>query len=167
VLSAGAAAVVLPFRDPDRSLGVGAVLAPADGVVIAVSLRTDGKTAVSIFMRPHDVHVNRAPVDGVVRGLSHQPGGFRPAFSKDAERNERVVWQLDSDHGDLELVQIAGALARRIIPYRRVGERIVQGERIGMIRFGSRVDLVMPPAIEPTVRRGDRVRAGVSRLGRG
>jgi phosphatidylserine decarboxylase len=164
-VAASAAALFGFFRDPERDPARGVVLAPADGRILSVTRASDGRTTISTFMRLFDVHVNRAPADGVVRELIRRPGGFRPAFDKDASSNERVAWRIESSLGEFELVQIAGAAARRIVTYRRVGERIVQGERIGMIRFGSRVDLVMPAAIEPSVRVGDRVRAGVTTLG--
>lgn len=162
--AASAGAVVAFFRDPERTPAEGALLAPADGVISAVERLPDGRTRVATFMRLYDVHVNRAPADGVVRELTHHAGGYRPAFRKDSATNERMVWQIDSPLGALELVQIAGIAARRIVPYRGVGERVLQGERIGMIRFGSRVDLVMPRGSEPQVRVGDRVLAGRTRL---
>ncbi len=153
------------FRDPERRPGDGAVLAPADGVIASVDRTADGCWAIATFMRPHDVHVNRAPCDGVVRALTHHPGSYRPAFSKASESNERMSWSIESPHGELELSQIAGLAVRRIVAYRRVGDRVARGERIGMIRFGSRVAVVMPAGIEPSVSVGDRVRAGVTALG--
>lgn len=154
------------FRDPDRRPGEGAVLAPADGIVSMVERRPDGRVRIATYMSLRDVHVNRAPTDGVVRALVHIPGGYRPAFRKDSDRNERVFWTLETPLGEVELVQIAGVLARRIIPYRQPGERVARGERIGLIRFGSRVDIVLPPGIDPALSVGDRVRAGLTRLDR-
>jgi phosphatidylserine decarboxylase len=141
------------------------VLAPADGVIASVDRTDNGCWAIATFMRPHDVHVNRAPCDGVVRALTHHAGSYRPAFSKASESNERMSWSIQSAHGELELSQIAGLAVRRIVAYRRVGDRVAKGERIGMIRFGSRVAVVMPAGIEPSVSVGDRVRAGVTALG--
>ena len=113
-----------------------------------------------------DVHVNRAPLDGVVRSLEHRPGGRRPAFHKDSDRNERMEWVVDTAVGELGLVQIAGAFARRIVPYVEPPEAIRRGDRIGLIRFGSRVDVVLPAGVEPAVRVGQRMRAGRTRIDR-
>lgn len=164
LVAAAAGAIVAFFRDPERAPAEGALLAPADGVISAVERLPDGRTRVATFMRLYDVHVNRAPAAGVVHELTHHPGGYRPAFRKDSASNERMVWLIQSALGELELVQIAGLAARRIVPYRSVGESVAQGERIGMIRFGSRVDVFMPAGTEPTIRVGDRVHAGRTRL---
>jgi phosphatidylserine decarboxylase len=167
LLAAGlSAATTAFFRDPEREPAEGAVLAAADGVVKVVERRPDGRVRIATYMSLRDVHVNRAPTDAAVRALEHRPGGYRPAFRKDSEHNERLVWTLDTPLGELELVQIAGVLGRRIVPYRRPGERVSRGERIGLIRFGSRVDLVLPVGIEPAVSVRDRVRAGRTRLDR-
>ena len=162
-----AGAVVLTaafFRDPERSRAGRDLLAPADGRVTAVDCRADGRWRIATYMSLRDVHVNRAPVSGVVRSIEHHPGGHLPAFDKDSERNERMRWTLDTPLGELEIVQIAGALARRIVPYRSPGDRLDRGERIGLIRFGSRVDVILPPGVTPAVARGERLRAGESRL---
>jgi phosphatidylserine decarboxylase len=115
-------------------------------------------------MRIRDVHVNRAPADGVVHELTHHPGSHRPAFRKDSERNERMRWRIETARGDIELVQIAGTVARRIVAYHEPGRRLARGERIGLIRFGSRVDVVLPAGLEPAVQPGQRLRAGISPL---
>lgn len=151
------------FRDPDRSPGQGLV-SPADGVVQSIDEWEDGRTRVAVFMSPLDVHVNRAPLDGVVRQVKHVPGGFVPAFSKESDRNERVVWVLDTSIGEVELVQIAGTVARRILPYLEDGAKVAKGDRIGIIRLGSRVDTYLPPGVEPRVKVGDRTVAGVTTL---
>lgn len=167
LVGASGAALIAFFRDPDREPGQGSVLAAADGVISAVTREPDGRVRVATFMGLQNVHVNRAPVDGIVRDLRHTPGGYRPAFHKDSEHNERLEWTIDSALGEVRLVQIAGLLARRIVPYRAVGQSIERGRRIGMIRFGSRVDVTLPHGIEPCVRVGQRVRAGLTRLDRG
>ncbi len=95
---------------------------------------------------PLNVHVNRAPLSGTVTSVEHIPGGFVPAFNKESENNERVVWHFDTELGDIEMIQIAGAVARRIVPYVPSGTKVEQGERIGLIRFGSRVDIYLPEA---------------------
>lgn len=148
------------FRDPDRQVGNARVLSPADGVVQSIEPWPDGRIRVSIFMGPLNVHVNRAPCAGTVTSAEHIPGGYLPAFDKDSERNERVVWHLDTAFGDLEFAQIAGAVARRIVPYVKAGEGVGRGERIGLIRFGSRVDIYLPEGLAPAAALRQRVRAG-------
>lgn len=153
------------FRDPDRSIPPGqGLVSPADGKVLAVEETETGGTAVRVFMSPLDVHVNRAPCDGTVEAREHRPGGHRPAFDKDAGTNERMVWDLATDHGPVRIVQIAGAAARRIFPYVDVGDRVAKGDRIGIIRLGSRVDLELPPGLVADVRVGQRVEAGTTRV---
>jgi phosphatidylserine decarboxylase len=154
------------FRDPERTVGEGRVISPADGVVQSIDAWPDGRTRVAIFMSPLNVHVNRAPLPGTVTSVEHVAGGFVPAFNKDSDRNERVVWHFDTELGDIEMVQIAGAVARRIIPYLPVGTKVEQGERIGLIRFGSRVDTYLPAGVEPGVEVGQKTTAGVTRLDR-
>lgn len=161
-----AAAMAWFFRDPDRRPSGGRLISAADGVVQSIDAQPDGRTRVAVFMNPLDVHVNRAPAAGNVTGLQHRSGGFRPAFDKDSERNERMIWTLDTDLGEVTVVQIAGAMVRRIVPYHKPGMRVAQGERIGLIRFGSRVDVYLPAGIAPAVEVGQRVRAGETRLDR-
>jgi phosphatidylserine decarboxylase len=167
LLGAGAGLGALAFfRDPERAATATATgfLAAADGVVQRIDELPDGRVRVCTYMRLRDVHVNRAPVGGVVRSLVHRPGGHWPAMSKESDRNERLEWMLDTAAGPLELVQIAGAVARRIVPYRAPGDRVERGERLGLIRFGSRVDVVLPAGARVAVREGERLRAGVSQL---
>lgn len=152
------------FRDPERVPGEGRLISPADGVVQSIDPWPDGRTRVAIFMSPLNVHVNRAPAAGTVTSVEHVPGGFVPAFNKDSDQNERVVWHFDTVLGDIEMVQIAGAVARRIVPYLFAGAKVVQGERVGLIRFGSRVDVYLPEGIRPAVTVGTRTVAGVTRL---
>ncbi len=154
------------FRDPDRQATAEGVLAPADGRITVVDRRPDGRVRVATYMSLRDVHVNRAPCDGVVIGLRRRRGGYLPAWHKDSERNERMDWRLSTPHGELEIVQIAGILARRIVPYHAPGARLQRGQRLGLIRFGSRVDVVLPPGVEAAVAVGDRVRAGDTRIAR-
>ncbi|MBG0816990.1 phosphatidylserine decarboxylase [Planomonospora sp. ID82291] len=155
------------FRDPERTPGPGRILSPADGVVQSIDPWPDGRTRVAIFMSPLNVHVNRAPLAGTVTSVKHVSGGFLPAFDKDSDKNERVVWHLDTALGDLELVQIAGAVARRIVPYLEAGAEVARAERIGLIRFGSRVDVYLPEGIAPAVSVGQKTVAGVTGLDRG
>lgn len=161
-----AAGMLWFFRDPEREISAERVISPADGVVQSVMPWPDGRTRVAIFMSPLNVHVNRAPVAGTVRSLEHVAGGYVPAFNKESENNERVVWHFDSELGDVEMVQIAGTVARRIVPYVPQGCKVEQGDRIGLIRFGSRVDVYLPEGIEPGVEVGAPTTAGVTRLDR-
>jgi phosphatidylserine decarboxylase len=155
------------FRDPDRTPGEGRVLSPADGVVQSIDPWPDGRTRVAIFMSPVNVHVNRAPLAGNVTSVQHVAGGFMPAFNKDSDQNERVVWHFETALGDIEMVQIAGAVARRIVPYVTTGAKVERAERIGLIRFGSRVDIYLPEGISPAVAVGEKTVAGVTRIDRG
>ncbi|MFE7120460.1 phosphatidylserine decarboxylase [Streptomyces sp. NPDC057654] len=161
-----AAGMLWFFRDPEREIPEGRVLSPADGVVQSIMPWKDGRTRVAIFMSPLNVHVNRAPMGGTVRSVKHIPGGYVPAFNKESENNERVVWHFDTELGDIEMVQIAGAVARRIVPYVPQSAKVEQGDRIGLIRFGSRVDVYLPEGIEAAVEVGQATTAGVTRLDR-
>ncbi|GIF42933.1 phosphatidylserine decarboxylase [Actinoplanes xinjiangensis] len=152
------------FRDPERQPAEGLILSPADGVVQSIDPQPDGRTRVAIFMNPLNVHVNRAPCAGTVASVRHIPGGYLPAFNKDSDRNERVVWHLDTALGDIEVTQIAGTLARRIVPYAHAGQSVDRGERIGLIRFGSRVDVYLPAGLTPAVTLRQRTFAARTRL---
>ncbi|AUX09186.1 phosphatidylserine decarboxylase [Halalkaliarchaeum desulfuricum] len=155
---AGGVAVLWFHRDPPRDPPGGGFVSPADGRVSV--LRTEGdRVRVGVFLNVTDVHVCRAPAEGVVEALEHRAGAHRPAFSKGSERNERV----DVDCGDYEVSLIAGAFARRIHPYVESGDRLRRGERVGHVSFGSRADVLLPPEVDREdvrVRKGDRVRAG-------
>jgi phosphatidylserine decarboxylase len=145
-------------RDPEREIPSNGVVAPADGRVSVVR-REGERVRVGIYMSVTDIHVNRAPISGTVRTVTHSPGANRPAFSKDSDRNEKV----EIDCGEFSVVQIAGAFARRIHPAVEPGEEIARGERLGHISFGSRVDVILPAEIsrgDLDVEMGDRVLAG-------
>lgn len=156
--------LLLFFRDPERTIGEG-IVSPADGKVRKVGT-VGGKTIISIFMNVHNVHVNRAPMDCTVRNIEHIDGGFVPAFKKGSDRNERVRMTLTGRTGTFQVVQIAGTVARRIVPYRSIGDKLEKGERLGLIRFGSRVDLTfsLPGGHKVMVKEGDRVLAGSTTL---
>jgi phosphatidylserine decarboxylase len=164
------------FRDPERPVpqDPGLIVAPADGKVVLVDeVREEkflGRPAkrVGIFMNVFDVHVNRAPLAGTVVTSSHQAGGYKAAQRQDAAQvNEQQATLLEGEEGQrLLVVQIAGLLARRIISYVQPGQKLARGERLGMICFGSRVDLYLPPEAEVLVKVGDRVQAGSSVMGR-
>lgn len=147
------------FNDPDREVGHGLV-SPADGRVRSASIE-GGTASLSIFLGIFDVHVVRAPVAGRVGTLEHRSGGKRFAFSKESDLNERVVLQLESPEGTCVLTLIAGALADRIEPYVKVGDALSKGERLGIIKFGSRVDMRVGVAgpVELLVKVGDKVKA--------
>ena len=157
------------FRDPDRQPAAG-VASAADGKVVRMDRITDPDLGevdrLSVFMSPKDVHVNRFPLDGTVVSVTHIAGGHIPAWSKDSERNERVVTVLDTAIGRVKVIQIAGTLARRIVPYIEGGQPAVKGERMGLIRLGSRCDLHVPPgSVRWTVRLGQQVHAGSTQVG--
>lgn len=147
------------FRDPERTAAgpEDVIVSPADGKVVDIR----GNTAC-IFMNIHNVHVNRAPVSGKIMKIKHKDGGNLPAFFKDSNRNERNLICIESDYGLVKMVQIAGTVTRRIDTYFNVGDNVVRGERIGMIRFGSRVDITPPYGYTLIVNKGDRVKAAVS-----
>jgi phosphatidylserine decarboxylase len=161
------------FRDPRRRIpqGEGLVVSPADGKVTEVArINTpDGeKIRISIFLNVFDVHVNRAPVGGVIREVRYAKGEFLNAMNPlSAERNEQNLAVIASDDGyQASLKQIAGLLARRIVFSRKVGDRVERGERIGMMKFGSRTDVVLPGFADVQVKVGDRVKGGSDILAR-
>ncbi len=151
------------FRDPERSPpgNEGDAVSPADGRVISIKDRT-----ICIFMNIHDVHVNRAPLAGTVTHIDYKPGGYIPAFNKDSDVNERNHVVINTGTGILELTQIAGVLTRRIVSYISEGSHVKRGERLGMIRFGSRVDVIIPEGYEFTVRVDEKVKAGETIIAR-
>lgn len=147
------------FRDPDRTPGPG-IVAAADGRVRAVESSGDWVT-VSTFMNVSDVHVNRFPLSARVEGVETLGEGHRPAYRDDAHHNRRRRYRLETDLGPVEVVQMTGILARRLVSLVRPGEQHAKGDRLGMILLGSRVDVVFPSArVVIRVRPGDRVRAG-------
>nr|WP_272904649.1 protein sorting system archaetidylserine decarboxylase [Halobacterium sp. TGN-42-S1] len=160
VVGLGLAGFVAWFhRDPDRSPDGPGVVTPADGKVSVIREEDDDRVRVGVFMNVHDVHVNRAPLDGTVDAVTHEPGGHRPAFDKESEHNERVRIETD----EWTLVLIAGAFARRIHPYAEAGDDLARGDRLGHISFGSRADVVLPEQYDRedvVVESGETVRAG-------
>lgn len=149
------------FRDPERDVPTEGVLSPADGRVMQVHANN-----ISIFMNLHNVHVNRSPVDGTIEQIEHVEGSFKPAFSKDSEHNERNIITISTEHGDFTITQIAGSFARRIVCYVDAGDSLRRGQRIGIIRFGSRVDVSLPDGFEILVGKKDKVRAGETVIAR-
>ncbi len=151
------------FRDPYREIGKG-ITAPADGIVKRIEKRGNS-IIISTFMRINDVHVNRCSIDGEVIGLKHVFGKHIPAYKESYERNERVIIDLNTKIGKVRIIQIAGILARRIVPYVKEGDEIKKGQKIGIVRFGSRVDLHLPLYdIRLKVREGARIYAGTTQI---
>jgi phosphatidylserine decarboxylase len=148
------------FRDPEREIakGPGVVVSPADGRVIKAD-----DHGVSVFLNLFNVHVARSPVAARILSAAHTPGRFMAAFKDEAsEHNERTTLELDTRGGRIRLVLVAGLVARRIVCWVAEGQEIKAGERLGIIRFGSRVDVVLPEGAASSVRVGDRVWGGAS-----
>jgi len=160
---------VLFFRDPERRIPSGEqlIVSPADGRVKKIEKSADGSSQlISIFMSLFNVHINRVPVDGIVKEISYKPGRFIPAFrDKASEDNERNVIVIENAHGNIILKQIAGSLSRRIVCNLNPGQRVSKGERFGLIHFGSRLELALPVSVELKVRERGRVKAGETVLG--
>lgn len=158
------------FRDPERVVPAaeGAIVSPADGKVTDVSVtEQDGRrhTRISIFLNIFNVHVNRSPAAGVITDVRYKTGEFRNAMGAiSAEANEQNVVTLEGDCGTLVFKQIAGLLARRIVFNKKVGDHVARGERVGLIKFGSRVDVLFTAEVEMKVRVGDKVKGGSSVL---
>lgn len=161
------------FRDPDRTTpdAENLVICPADGVVQSViqavpppelELGTDPMTRVAVFMNVFNVHVNRVPMSGVITAKHYRPGKFfNASLDKASEFNERMSLKVKTDKGvEIAFVQIAGLIARRILCYVDVGRAVEAGERFGLIRFGSRVDIFLPNGVQPLVIEGQTTIAG-------
>ena len=159
------------FRDPERVIpsDPGAVVSPADGKVTEVAeVKLDGRPwkRISIFLNVFNVHVNRSPVSGVIRGSQYQEGKFLNAMNPAcADCNEQNTVTVEGDGQRVVFKQIAGLLARRIVFTKNIGDRVVRGERVGLIKFGSRTDVFLDPSAEISVRVGDHVKGGSSILG--
>jgi phosphatidylserine decarboxylase len=160
------------FRDPERRIPAepGAVVSPADGKVTDVSTVTGPagpRARISIFLNVFDVHVNRSPVAGVIRHVEYRKGRFRNAMgAESSEENEQNVVTVEGEGETFVFKQIAGLIARRIVFTKKVGDAVARGERVGLIKFGSRVDLLLPASYAVAVQVGDRVRGGASVLAR-
>ena len=158
------------FRDPERTIpdSAGAVVSPGDGKVTDVSsILTDGipRTRISIFLSVFDVHVNRSPVAGVIREVHYQKGKYLNAMNPaSAEHNEQNAVTVEGAGQTVTFKQIAGLLARRIVFNKKVGDRVERGERVGLIKFGSRVDVLLDASATMQIKVGDRVKGGASVL---
>jgi phosphatidylserine decarboxylase len=156
------------FRDPDRSVPPGPVaVSPADGKVVAVKTEAPDRHRISIFLNIFDVHVNRTPISGVISDVQYRRGHFLVASKEDASsRNEQNVVTVDGEGTRVVFKQIAGLIARRIVFRKRPGDKVRIGERVGLIKFGSRVDVFFGPEWEIAVQPGMRVAAGSSIIAR-
>jgi phosphatidylserine decarboxylase len=158
------------FRDPERVIPseAGAVVSPADGRVTSVAtVQVNGETFknISIFLNVFNVHVNRSPVSGIVRGARYEHGKYLNAMNPAcAEQNEQNTVTIEGEGHRVIFKQIAGLLARRIVFTKRVGDSVRRGERVGLIKFGSRTDVLLEPSAEVAVKVGDNVKGGSSIL---
>jgi len=160
------------FRDPDRVIPAeaDAVVSPADGRVVVVTEEENaGRTGqrVSIFLAIWNVHVNRAPASGTIAKMDYKPGKFLAAMRERASfENEQNVFILSTESGEMVFKQIAGLIARRVVSWKKQGEQVMRGERIGLVRFGSRVDVWLPKGAEVLVKVGESVKGGASVIAR-
>lgn len=151
------------FRDPEREIPTGPVaVSPADGKVVRIRRKPEG-VQLCIFLNVFDVHVNRSPIAGKVTAVEYNKGKFLVASKDEASyENERNTMTVDNGQSSVRFSQIAGLIARRIVCTKKPGDYVTMGERIGLIKFGSRVDIDFGPEWEVTVREGERVSAGSS-----
>lgn len=168
------AAVALFFRDPDRTslTDADAVLAPADGRVMSAGPARPAEAPagewlqITIFLSVFDVHINRTPVGGRVQRVDYVPGSFRAAFRADAHENEHSEIWIDHDGVLVVVRQVVGLLARRVVCRLKPGDELTPGQRIGLMKFGSRMDVFVPTSSTLLVKKGDRVTAGVTEIAR-
>ncbi len=160
------------FRNPDRKIPMepGVVVSPADGRVVVVKDEENagrpGKR-ISIFLAIWNVHVNRSPAAGTIAKLEYKPGKFLAAWAEKASlENEQNVFTLSSEYGEIVFKQIAGWVARRVVSWKKTGDQVGRGELVGLVRFGSRVDLWLPEGAEIAVKVGDNVKGGSSVVAR-
>ncbi len=156
------------FRDPEREAPAGGIaVSPADGKVVAVVPQSPESTRISIFLNIFDVHVNRSPIAGEIKEVRYQPGLFLVASCEEASaQNEQNTVTVEGDGTTVVFKQIAGLIARRIVFWKKPGDKVGCGERVGLIKFGSRTDVFFGPEWEIAVRPGERVKAGSSVIAR-
>jgi phosphatidylserine decarboxylase len=160
------------FRDPERAIPSepGALVSPADGRIVVVTEEENAGRAgkrVSVFLAIWNVHVNRSPETGTIAGMEYRPGKFLAAMRERASfENEQNVISLSTAAGEIVFKQIAGLIARRVVCWKKPGDMVQRGERIGLVRFGSRVDMWVPSVAEVLVNVGDNVKGGSSVLAR-
>ncbi|NLT65578.1 MAG: phosphatidylserine decarboxylase family protein [Acidobacteria bacterium] len=156
------------FRNPYRVIpdAPNLIVSPADGKVVKIADGPEGERTISIFLSIFDVHVNRSPVSGELKSLEYKRGRFKAAFDEEASRvNEQNILTIQGDGIRVTVRQIAGLIARRVICWKKPGDILKRGELIGLIRFGSRVDIVIPERTKLMVKVGERVRGGSSIIG--
>lgn len=152
------------FRDPERVVpdATGAIVSPGDGKVTDISkIPVNGaeRLRISIFLNVFNVHVNRSPIAGVIREVRYQKGKFLNAMGANcADENEQNIVTVEGEGQTVVFKQIAGLIARRIVFYKKVGDSVARGERVGLIKFGSRVDVIMDASVQPAVKVGDHVK---------
>lgn len=156
------------FRDPERVIPEGPVaVSPADGKIVAIRTDSSESTRVSIFLNIFDVHVNRAPISGAIKKVEYSKGRFLVASREVASsQNERNYVLIEGEGTSLGFSQIAGLIARRIVFYKKPGDQVARGERVGLIKFGSRVDIFLGPEWEIAVKNGEHVAGGSTILAR-
>ncbi len=160
------------FRNPDREIPseAGLIVSPGDGQVVVVkdeALAGRPGKRISVFLAVWNVHVNRSPAAGTITRLEYKPGKFMAAWAESASlENEQNVFTLASEHGEIVFKQIAGWVARRVVAWKKQGDTVARGERVGLVRFGSRVDIWMPENVEVLVKVGENVKGGSSILAR-
>ena len=158
------------FRDPERPIpdAPGLIVSPADGKITDIStveVNGEARTRISIFLNVFDVHVNRSPVAGVIREVEYRRGKFANAMgAMSAESNEQNIVTVEGDGQEIIFKQIAGLIARRIVFKHKPGDILARGQRVGMIKFGSRTDVIFDPKCAVQVRMGERVRGGATVL---
>jgi phosphatidylserine decarboxylase len=155
------------FRNPPRKISEDprVIVSPADGKVVRLE-KVGNVTQMSIFLSLFNVHVNRSPIAGRIEAVDYRPGKFLAAYHAAASReNERNIVMVSDGRINIVFTQIAGVVARRIVFWRKVGDQVAKGELVGLIRFGSRVDVLFPAGTEATVKVGDRVKGGSTQIG--
>jgi phosphatidylserine decarboxylase len=161
--------LIVFFRDPERTIGHG-IVAVADGKIRETLQLHDPEVGdclrISTFMNIQNVHVNRMPFDGIIEKVTHHKGGHVPAFKKESDSNERIIFLIKTDIGLMKIVQIAGTIARRIVPYVSEGDSVKKGGKLGLIRLGSRVDLYLPTKKVKAlmIQVHDKIKAGVDTI---
>ncbi len=156
------------FRNPDRQIpeGNNLVVSPADGRIVKITRKADGEQTVSIFLSIFNVHVTRSPILGILEKLEYKRGKFKVAYDEEASRvNEQNILTIKGQDIQLVVRQVAGLIARRVLCWKEIGNTLQRGELFGLIRFGSRVDVVIPGQVKLLVKTGDRVQGGSSILG--
>jgi phosphatidylserine decarboxylase len=156
------------FRNPKRMIpnGNNLVVSPADGKIVKIVQSETGEQYISIFLSIFDVHVNRAPISGMIGSIEYRRGKFKAAFDDEASRvNEQNLLTIKGDDIQVTFKQIAGLIARRVLCWKKMGDNVDRGELVGLIRFGSRVDIILPEKVNIRVHVGERAIGGSTILG--